>query len=377
MNTLRPISGGRLRPRRLVSLVALSAALGASSVAVAAPSYGTLRATAAAPPGAKYVAPNGNDRSDGSRARPWRTIQRAVQDARPGQTILLRRGVYDERVSVNRSGAHRAPITIRSAPRERATVRGSFTIRSNWVQIAGITMTAGSTSRSSDPLVYVSGGDHVEITGNDLSQSRMSAIFLGDPRDAAHDVRIRGNRIHGNGSNTRLHHGIYCAHARDVAIVNNIVELNAAFGIQAYPDCDGVAIANNTIVGNGKAGIVVGGEGGAATDNATVANNVVVGNREEGIRSYWSSQTGHGNRLVRNLVSGNRGGGIDIRGITASGTITTSPRFVDMARRRYGLRPGSPAIGTAFVPLSPGYDIRNAVRGKRVDLGAIEAVPRR
>ena len=43
-----------------------------------------------------YVAPYGNDGDSGSLARPWRTIDKANQELRPGDTVHIREGEYDE-----------------------------------------------------------------------------------------------------------------------------------------------------------------------------------------------------------------------------------------------------------------------------------------
>ena len=43
-----------------------------------------------------YVAPYGNDGDSGSLDRPWRTIDKANQELRPGDTVHIREGEYDE-----------------------------------------------------------------------------------------------------------------------------------------------------------------------------------------------------------------------------------------------------------------------------------------
>lgn len=60
-----------------------------------------------------YVSPDGDDTNTGSRERPYRTIQRAADATRPGDTVLIRGGVYRERVAVRTSGEAGRPITFR------------------------------------------------------------------------------------------------------------------------------------------------------------------------------------------------------------------------------------------------------------------------
>ncbi len=365
------------QPRRLPRIVSLVVLTFAGSAVAAPPGFSPVRKVGPKPANARYVATNGSDGNPGTLARPWRTIGHAMGAAGAGQTVLVRGGTYDERVTTERSGAAGAPITLRGYPRERAVFAGSLIITSNWIQVSGLRFVRGSSSGSDDPLVYVSGGDHVEVSGNNMSGSPISAIYVGDPGNTADDVRILGNRIHDNGDDSQFHHGIYCSHTNGATIANNIVEHNAAFGIQAYPDCDNADIANNTIVANGKAGVIVGGDGETATESTQVVNNIITRNRAQGILGYWEGNTGGDNRAFGNLIASNADGSFDGEGVAVSGNILAPPRFVNLTARNYGLRRGSPAIGKAVIGLSPGRDIAGRPRGKRRDLGAVEAVPGR
>ena len=69
---------------------------------------------------------SGDDSSDGSRERPWKTINHAVSRLTPGDTLCLRGGTYYEHVTLNRSGDLREPITIRSHPGELAIIDGGL-----------------------------------------------------------------------------------------------------------------------------------------------------------------------------------------------------------------------------------------------------------
>src|SRR5438309_1763677 len=59
-----------------------------------------------------YVAPNGDDSNPGTIDQPWRTIQIAMKSAIPGSTVNIRDGTYNERLTVNVSGADGSPITF-------------------------------------------------------------------------------------------------------------------------------------------------------------------------------------------------------------------------------------------------------------------------
>lgn len=73
-----------------------------------------------------HVAMNGADTGDGSASRPFRTINRAAELARPGDTVSVRAGEYREWVRPRRgglSGARR--ITYQAAAGEHVVIKGS------------------------------------------------------------------------------------------------------------------------------------------------------------------------------------------------------------------------------------------------------------
>ncbi|MSQ94203.1 MAG: hypothetical protein EXR98_06565 [Gemmataceae bacterium] len=68
----------------------------------------------------------GDDKADGSEAKPWKTIQHGVQRLKPGDTLYLRGGAYYEKVHLTRSGTAEAPIVIASYPGELAVIDGGL-----------------------------------------------------------------------------------------------------------------------------------------------------------------------------------------------------------------------------------------------------------
>lgn len=77
-----------------------------------------------------HVSVSGNDRHDGSKAKPLRTISEAARRAQPGDTVTVHAGTYRERVTPPRGGTSEARrITYRAAPRERAEIKGSEVVR--------------------------------------------------------------------------------------------------------------------------------------------------------------------------------------------------------------------------------------------------------
>lgn len=81
------------------------------------------------------VSITGDDRNEGTAARPFRTISAAARIARPGDVITVHRGVYRERISPPRGGtSDRNRIVYRAAPGERVEIKGSEVI-TNWVKV--------------------------------------------------------------------------------------------------------------------------------------------------------------------------------------------------------------------------------------------------
>lgn len=79
------------------------------------------------PAGARYASPDGDDAGAGTEQDPWRTLARAAQALAPGETLVLRGGVYLERdVPLSLAGTAVAPITIRNHPGEQPIVDGGF-----------------------------------------------------------------------------------------------------------------------------------------------------------------------------------------------------------------------------------------------------------
>jgi alpha-N-arabinofuranosidase len=72
-----------------------------------------------------HVAKNGNDLNKGTDESPFLTIQAAANIAQPGDTILVKAGIYREEVKPPRSGTKDKPITYLAATGENVSIRGS------------------------------------------------------------------------------------------------------------------------------------------------------------------------------------------------------------------------------------------------------------
>jgi len=62
----------------------------------------------------------GADQNDGTQTAPWKTINHAVRQLKPGDTLCLRGGTYFESVTIAAVGTAEKPISIRAFPGELA-----------------------------------------------------------------------------------------------------------------------------------------------------------------------------------------------------------------------------------------------------------------
>lgn len=91
-----------------------------------------------AAPSVYYVALDGDDRRDGNtRDAAFRTVARAAAAAGAGDTVIVTHGDYPESVWIRAGGTEAHPVTFRSAPGEKVTVRQFLAIGKSHIRIDG------------------------------------------------------------------------------------------------------------------------------------------------------------------------------------------------------------------------------------------------
>ncbi len=84
-----------------------------------------------------YVAQNGNDSSTGSTiSSPFKTLGKAALEARPGDTVWIREGTYQELLKPARSGTAAAPIVFRSYQNEKVIITAMQAL-TEWTRDSG------------------------------------------------------------------------------------------------------------------------------------------------------------------------------------------------------------------------------------------------
>jgi hypothetical protein len=155
-----------------------------------------------------YVATSGHDTNAGTLAAPWRTIQKAGNTLVPGDTALVRGGIYAEAVTVNMSGnAAAGPVTFQNYPGETPVVDG-----------AGLIVPEGNAG-----LFLITGRSHVTIQGFEIRNYQTNSRSLVPAgiwiSGAAHNINIISNRIHDIGN--EYHQGSTQGNAFGLAVYGN------------------------------------------------------------------------------------------------------------------------------------------------------------
>ena len=79
-----------------------------------------------------------SDENPGSEAKPWQTLSRAAgaDELRPGDTVLVKSGVYREEFIISKSGEPGRPITFAAAAGHRVVIKGSDPIGGKWARLS-------------------------------------------------------------------------------------------------------------------------------------------------------------------------------------------------------------------------------------------------
>ncbi|MEN8121153.1 MAG: right-handed parallel beta-helix repeat-containing protein [Bacteroidota bacterium] len=140
-----------------------------------------------------YVSPSGDDSNPGTDSLPWRTIQKAAITVAVGKIVVIRSGSYDEYVTISNGGTdENNRIIFFSETLHGARCRG-FKIQGGYVTIDGFDVEAvGSTNWVG---IRVTGASFVDVLNCFVHECPTGGINIGGARD----VRVVDNIIEHNG----------------------------------------------------------------------------------------------------------------------------------------------------------------------------------
>ncbi|MBN2581828.1 MAG: DUF1565 domain-containing protein [Planctomycetes bacterium] len=153
----------------------------------------TLCLAAVAADAAVYVVDNGHpkasDENRGTEAAPWKTIAHAAAEAKPGDTVCVMEGNYDERVTLTASGERGKLITLKALPPHTVHMKGFDARKVSYVRIEGFAIADVEKG-------IEMGGDGIEIVGNQFLRMTGAAVYTRNPNVKPQGVRVAYNNVY-------------------------------------------------------------------------------------------------------------------------------------------------------------------------------------
>lgn len=347
-----------------------------------------------------HVATTGNDTTgDGTSGNPYATISKASTVANSGDTVVVHDGSYTGGFSTSANGVIFKSLNKWGAKITCASSGAAANGESFWdchgndctiqdFEIFGNDANTSGTWRIGIYCDGTTGG--VTVQGCKIHDILRNATAFGvadagnggaaivvDYFNGGANYTLNNNLIYNQGpdasTSSTTGHGLYFSSTGTAK--NNVVYNCAGIGLQCWHAAHHVSFVNNTVDGARDCNILIGsgdsGVGPGTGDNCNVHNNISI-NSAFGILE--SGQTGTNNTYVNNIVRNNTTGIQLQNGLTASGTITSDPQFVDGTNRNYRLKSTSPAINAGSNTLSPSTDYLGKTRSGNNDIGAFEFI---
>ncbi|MBI2929916.1 MAG: right-handed parallel beta-helix repeat-containing protein [Verrucomicrobia bacterium] len=334
--------------------------------------------------GTSYVSTDVKADGDGSKDRPFASVEAVLEKVGGGHTIIVKPGVYRGPIQIAKrfAGTKAAPTVIKSEVKWKAIIIGApYHVISNdddchWVTVDGFKVQGARY----DGIKM--NGDHNVVRNCWVHNNQAMGVAMHNKRGGV----IENNLIEFNGSHVQYDHGVY-ADGEGLVICGNVVRHNASYGLHLYPSIKNSVIANNVVHGQvRRRGIIVAcPKGGGRNrivnntvaddqpltiwngDGEVVANNILVARDDEALALGEQTQ----NTLVDYNLCLPKSDRNDSHGVTGD------PMFVDANKGLFWLRPESPARGKGSLEHAPDTDFWGRARPKDrpPDLGALPFVP--
>jgi parallel beta helix pectate lyase-like protein len=353
------------------------------------------------PPRSYYVdGTMGHNTAPGDSAQPFQTIQHAANLVNPGDTVVVRNGVYPV-LDIERGGTPGRYVVFRAAVQWGAILDGGQTSHTQpdgaeyGVYLgAGFVRVQGFEIRNvwHDGISPASGVSDFQITGNHIHDvgryCETSGIGLSGMTFINDNVVIEQNLIHdigrdstgengctpGNDFWQNHDHGIYLSSGTNVIVRNNVFyNISRGWAIQCYPDVlSQLYIVNNTFAfpnPHEDGHIII----AATLGNAVIANNIFYQPLTAGV---WFDGGATSNVIVEyNLTMGGTAAEGNGAGVTLSNNLDNiDPKLVNALGVDFQLVTGSPAIdaGVTLPYVTNDFLGTSRPQGAAYDIGAFE-----
>lgn len=228
-----------------------------------------------------YVSTMGDDGAPGTQTLPWRTIQKAAESLKPGDTAVVMAGTYREQVFVESQGLPDRPVTLRAEGKVIVSAKGMkkgrhvfYLENKSHVRIQGFEIRDLETNDGSG-IRFEGAGTDLEFRDNVIHEMRGEnatgiVVYAYDPMKSVSRLVIAGNTVH------------HCDAAPSEAIaVNGNVE-DFLIEHNHVHDINGIGID------------MIGGEEGFGSRDKVARRGVCRGNRVERARSNYEGGYGAG-----------------------------------------------------------------------------------
>ncbi|MBI5668006.1 MAG: right-handed parallel beta-helix repeat-containing protein [Chloroflexi bacterium] len=261
-----------------------------------------------------YVALTGNDANPGTEAQPFRTLAKGVSVLQPGDTLLVRKGLYAEelRNTIPSGLSWEKPVTLRAYPGEEVVIK---------------------PNQGAERVISLNGDKHhiiiegFTLDGTNVKYECIKLAGVTDGRPSPSYIRILRNKIQNAGAST-LSNGLYqyfgggilsTGNSNYIEYIGNTIFNNGVtdFDHGIYHTSSYSLIEGNVIYGNMGTGIKIG--WGQNAVNNIVRNNVIYDNNvapgEDGRKKQGRGigvYAGSGTLVYNNVVWGSHAAGIEV-----------------------------------------------------------------
>lgn len=190
-----------------------------------------------------YVSNGGKDTNSGSIDEPFKTIQKGLSLIIAGDTLLIREGIYNEKVDIENSGSSAGFITIKNYPNERVILKANNTGGANlsifnksYIRIEGLELCNNSGEDTPTGISIEGSGRYIEIVNNKVyditsnSNAHGIAVYGANKKSPISKLLIQGNEVY----NCKLGQSesiVLNGNVTEFKVINNTIHDNDNIGI--------------------------------------------------------------------------------------------------------------------------------------------------